>query len=99
MNTQEIYASTNLKNILRQYNVGSITVEFTGGLTEAVIKDVWFYDRVGDGIEFYVEPEVPNWQNPLLTVVELWFRSHMDRCIHFEWFRDNQAYGRLDVDI
>lgn len=99
MKTHEIFASTHLKNILRQYDVGSIKIEFTGGPTEAVIKEIWFYDSLGKGIEFYVEPEVHNLQNPLLGIVELWFRTHMQQTINFEWFRDNQAYGRLDVDI
>ena len=93
------YTTKPLQEILRQYGVETLSVEFYGAIDWAEIQDVKLFDADGEMLDYELDDCLPGREEPLCETLESWFDGFVENVVDLKWLNDHDVYATVEIDF
>ena len=77
--------------VIKDHNISSIEVDYSGGGDDGCIDDVRFEDHNENKIDVFMEPEVSSEWDDLLY-------DMLSNNIEWDWINNDGGYGQMTID-
>ena len=93
------YTTKPLQEILRQYGVETLSVEFYGAIDWAEIQDVKLFDADGEMLDYELDDCLPGRQEALCETVGAWFDGFVENVVELKWLNERDVYATVEIDL
>ena len=93
------YTTKPLQEILRQYGVETLSVEFYGAIDWAETQDVKLFDADGEMLDYELDDCLPGRKEPLSATLESWFEELVANEVDLKWLNERDVYATVEIDL
>lgn len=93
------YTTKPLQEILRQYGVETLSVEFYGAVDCAEMQDVKLFDANGEMLDYGLDDSLPGREEPLCETLESWFDGFVENVVDLDWLNECDVYASVEINF